>query len=59
VAQQHFSKNPSGRSVYGKKAGNETNFDFAFFAQSKVMKLDSNGLNSPFNGIDILKIRKR
>jgi hypothetical protein len=35
--------------IPGKKAGDETNFDFAFFAQSKVMKLDSAELNPPFN----------
>src|SRR5574338_241292 len=36
--------------VPGKKAGEETNFDFAFFAPSRVMALDSAGLNSPLNG---------
>jgi uncharacterized protein (UPF0210 family) len=45
--------------VPGKKAGDETNFDFGFFANSKVMKLDSAPLNSPFNQDEILQIRKR
>src|SRR4030095_4597447 len=31
--------------IPGKKAGDDTNFDFAFFAQSKVMNLESNGLH--------------
>jgi uncharacterized protein (UPF0210 family) len=45
--------------IPGKKAGDETNFDFAFFAQSRVMKLDSAGLNAPFNQNEVLQIRKR
>jgi uncharacterized protein (UPF0210 family) len=45
--------------IPGKKAGDETNFDFAFFAQSKVMRLDSVELNPPFNQKEALQIRKR
>jgi len=45
--------------IPGKKAGDETNFDFAFFAPSRVMALDSAGLNSPFNNHEVLQIRKR
>ena len=45
--------------IPGKKAGDETNFDFAFFAQSKVMALNSEALNSPFNQKEVLQIRKR
>jgi len=45
--------------VPGKAAGEETNFDFGFFANSKVMALDAEELNSPFNGNEILQIRKR
>jgi uncharacterized protein (UPF0210 family) len=45
--------------VPGKKAGDETNFDFGFFANSKIMALDSAGLNFPFNGNEVLQIRKR
>jgi uncharacterized protein len=45
--------------IPGKKAGDETNFDFGFFANSKVMALDSAELNSPFNSNEILQIKKR
>jgi len=45
--------------VPGKKAGDETNFDFGFFANSKVMKLDSEKLNSPFDSKEALQIKKR
>jgi uncharacterized protein (UPF0210 family) len=45
--------------VPGKKAGDETNFDFGFFANSKEMALDSEALNSPFNGNEVLQIKKR
>jgi uncharacterized protein (UPF0210 family) len=36
--------------VPGKKAGDETNFDFAFFAQSKIMNLESGPLKGPLRG---------
>jgi uncharacterized protein (UPF0210 family) len=45
--------------VPGKQAGDETSFDFGFFANSKVMALDSEALNSPFNGNEVLQIKKR
>jgi uncharacterized protein (UPF0210 family) len=45
--------------IPGKQAGDETNFDFGFFANSKVMKLDSTPLNSPFNQNEVLQIKKR
>jgi len=45
--------------IPGKKAGDETNFDFAFFAQSKVMELDSSPLLSPFDSKEVLQIKKR
>jgi len=45
--------------IPGKKAGDETNFDFGFFVNSKVMKLDSAELNSPFNQNEVLQIKKR
>jgi len=45
--------------VPGKKAGDETSFDFGFFANSKIMALDSEALNSPFNGNEVLQIKKR
>ncbi len=42
-----------------KKAGDETNFDFTFFAPSRVMALESAELNSPLSGQEILQINKR
>jgi len=45
--------------VPGKKAGDETNFDFAFFSQSKIMSLDSEKLNSPFDKKEVLQLKKR
>ena len=45
--------------IPGKKAGEETNFDFAFFAQSKILGLDSQELKSPFNSKETLQIKKR
>ena len=45
--------------IPGKKAGDETNFDFAFFAQSRVMALESAELNFPLNSQEVLHINKR
>ena len=45
--------------VPGKQAGDETNFDFAFFANSRIMKLDSEKLNSPFDSKEVLQLNKR
>jgi uncharacterized protein (UPF0210 family) len=45
--------------IPGKKAGDLTSFDFAFFARSKVMALDSTQLNSPFTGQEVLSIQSR
>jgi uncharacterized protein (UPF0210 family) len=45
--------------IPGKKAGDLTNFDFAFFAGSKVMSLESAPLLSPFDTQSALQIRKR
>ena len=39
--------------------GDETNFDFAFFAQSKIMSLESEPLSSPFDGKETIDIKKR
>jgi uncharacterized protein len=36
--------------VPGKRAGDSTEFDFAFFANSRVMRLDSSPLNLPLGG---------
>ena len=45
--------------IPGKKAGDETNFDFPFFANSKVMALDSAELKSPFDQREVLQIQER
>lgn len=45
--------------VPGKQAGDETTFNFGFFANSKVMALDSSPLHSPFHSNEILPIQKR
>jgi len=45
--------------IPGKKAGEETNFDFSFFAQSKIMGLDSEKLVSPFDSKEVLQLKKR
>ena len=45
--------------IPGKKAGDDTNFDFAFFANSKVMALDSEKLSPPFNTNEVLQLKKR
>ena len=42
-----------------KKAGDATNFDFAFFAPSRVMALDSDELHSPLNSDEVLQLNKR
>ena len=36
--------------IPGKKAGDETNFDFAFFAQGKIMHLESEPLKGSLSG---------
>ena len=45
--------------VPAKKAGDETNFDFGFFVNSRVMELESSALHAPFNGAEVLQIKKR
>jgi len=45
--------------IPGKKAGDETDFDFPFFANSKVRNLDSAELKSPFDQNEVLQIQKR
>ena len=45
--------------VPNKKAGAPTNFDFGFFANSKVMALDAEPLSFPMNGKEVIEIRKR
>ncbi len=45
--------------IPGKKAGEETNFDFSFFSQSKIMRLDSEKLNLPFDTKEVIQLKKR
>ncbi|MBV6449510.1 MAG: hypothetical protein MHPDNHAH_00220 [Anaerolineales bacterium] len=45
--------------IPGKKAGDETNFDFGFFANSKVMELDSEKLQSPVSENEVLSLRSK
>ncbi len=45
--------------IPGKKAGEETDFDFAFFAPSRVMALDSEGLTKAFSGIETFHLSSR
>jgi len=45
--------------VPGKKAGDATNFDFAFFANSRVMSLDSAPLNYPLSGIESFSLQTK
>jgi uncharacterized protein (UPF0210 family) len=45
--------------VPGTKAGEETKFDFAFFAPSRVLALDSEGLTRAFSGTDVVHLSPR
>lgn len=45
--------------VPGKQAGEPTSFDFPFFANSRVMPLDSEALQPPLAGADLLPIPAR
>ncbi|MBI3151813.1 MAG: DUF711 family protein [Chloroflexi bacterium] len=45
--------------VPGKQAGDSTEFDFAFFANSKVMALDSAPLQAPFSATQIIPLNSR
>lgn len=45
--------------IPGKKTGDETNFDFGFFANSKVMALDSEKLTHSFAGTETFQMSSR
>jgi uncharacterized protein len=45
--------------VPGKKAGDATNFDFAFFANSRVMALDSSPLSMPLSGDEKISLNAK
>lgn len=45
--------------IPGKKVGDPTGFDFAFFANSKVMALEAEGLGGVFSGNEIFQLQGR
>jgi hypothetical protein len=45
--------------IPGKQAGDVTEFDFGFFANSRVMKLDSSPLKIPLDGNESFFLRPR
>jgi uncharacterized protein (UPF0210 family) len=45
--------------IPGQKAGDPTNFDFAFFANSKVMALEAEMLGGVFSGKEIFPLQAR
>ena len=45
--------------IPGKQAGDKSEFDFAFFKNSRVMALDAGGLGYPFNGEESIQIVSR
>ncbi len=45
--------------IPGKKAGEQTSFEFGFFANSRVMQLEAAPLTFPLNGTESLTIQKR
>lgn len=45
--------------IPGKKAGDSTGFDFAFFANSKVMALEAQKLEGVFSGDEIFDLQAR
>ncbi len=45
--------------VPGKQAGDVTEFDFAFFANSKVMALESNPLGMPLGGTETISLNAK
>jgi uncharacterized protein (UPF0210 family) len=45
--------------VPNKKAGDETNFDFAFFAPSRILALDSEPLTGSLSGTGMFRLASR
>lgn len=45
--------------IPGKQAGDPTGFDFAFFANSKVMALEAQKLETAFSGDEIIQLSSR
>jgi uncharacterized protein (UPF0210 family) len=45
--------------IPGKSPGDQTEFDFPFFANSRVLPLESTGLKGLFSGNEFLDIKSR
>lgn len=45
--------------IPGKQAGDETSFDFAYFANSRVMEVKAQELETPFSETDTINLRRR
>jgi len=45
--------------IPGKKAGDPTDFDFSYFANSRVMALEAEGLHTPMIGDEAFSLRAR
>lgn len=45
--------------IPGKEAGDETNFDFPYFANSRVMSLKAEALRASFSEADIIRLKPR
>ena len=45
--------------IPNKKAGDATGFDFAFFAESRVMRLESEGVGGPLGGGESVTLQPR
>jgi len=45
--------------IPGKRAGDETNFDFPYFANSRVMELKAETLGTPFSETGSIHLRRR
>ncbi len=45
--------------VPGKKPGDDTTFDFGFFANSKVMSLEAEALGGAFSGDEVIQLSSR
>ncbi len=45
--------------IPNKKAGDETDFDFAFFAPSRVLSLDADPLTRSFSGTEVFQLSSR
>jgi hypothetical protein len=58
---QRLDKPLAGRlmPIPGKQAGEPTGFDFAFFANSRIMSLDVQPLTGLFAGLETFQLHRR